>query len=64
MDQTIRFQEILRKLEIIDEGLVADQAGAGARPAQVLAAGSQALGRGTPTTGFGPMTVLTCCYVR
>ena len=27
MDQTVRFQEILRRLAIIDEGLVGDQAG-------------------------------------
>ena len=27
MDQTVRFQEILRRLAIIDEGLVEDQTG-------------------------------------
>ena len=29
MDQTVRFQETLRKLAMIDEGFVADEAGLG-----------------------------------
>jgi 4-carboxymuconolactone decarboxylase len=33
MNQTVRFQEILRKLAMIDEGFVEDQAGLGLDPA-------------------------------
>ena len=37
MSQTIRFQEILRRLAIIDEGFVEDQAGLGLDPAGISA---------------------------
>jgi alkylhydroperoxidase/carboxymuconolactone decarboxylase family protein YurZ len=37
MGQTVRFQEILRRLAMIDEGFVEDQAGLGLDPAQVSA---------------------------
>jgi alkylhydroperoxidase/carboxymuconolactone decarboxylase family protein YurZ len=36
MGQTIRFQEILRRLAIIDEGFVGDQAGLGLPASQFL----------------------------
>jgi alkylhydroperoxidase/carboxymuconolactone decarboxylase family protein YurZ len=37
MDQTVRFQETLRRLAMIDEGFVEDQAGLGLDPAQASA---------------------------
>ena len=37
MGQTVRFQEILRRLAMIDEGFVEDQAGLGLDPAQASA---------------------------
>jgi alkylhydroperoxidase/carboxymuconolactone decarboxylase family protein YurZ len=37
MVQTVRFQEILRRLAMIDEGFVEDQAGLGLDPAQASA---------------------------
>ena len=36
MNQTVRFQEILRRLAIIDEGFVEDQAGLGLPASQCL----------------------------
>jgi 4-carboxymuconolactone decarboxylase len=37
MSQTVRFQETLRRLAMIDEGFVEDQAGLGLDPAEALA---------------------------
>lgn len=44
--ETVRYQEILRRLAIIDEGFVENQAGLGAWPRRGLGPGSQDRGPG------------------
>ena len=49
MGQTVRFQETLRRLAMIDEGFVEDQAGLGAWPGPGIGPGSQ--DRGVAASG-------------
>ena len=63
MNQTVRFQEILRKLAIIDEGFVEDQAGLGlGLPAARPRAGIEpAVDRGRMGQGACVSAASDCC---